>query len=103
MSEGIIASHPPADGHQWDASCARCGSSLMFEECEVCGGEGLDGHDCGEDTCCCAYPDDNVSCGSCLGAGSFPVCLASPGWCEANPLRGRDSTRRATPEWYRQS
>ena len=38
-------------------------------ECWNCGGEGLDGHDCGEDTCCCLEPFENVPCDVCDGLG----------------------------------
>lgn len=97
----VIATSPPPDGREWDCQCARCGSSLSFEQCEHCGGEGLDGHDCGEDTCCCGAPDvDNVECNVCLGRGSFPVCLSSAEWCQANPLPGRERFQRNTPEWF---
>ncbi len=41
-------------------------------ECWNCGGEGTDGHDCGEDTCCCLYPEDNVTCDICKGKGGWP-------------------------------
>jgi hypothetical protein len=47
--------------------CARCGCCEMTtEECEQCD-EGLDGHDCGEDTCCCEFPEDNLRCQFCSG------------------------------------
>lgn len=42
---------------------------IQFETCTNCGGSGLDGHDCGEDTCCCLYPDENMICQECFGAG----------------------------------
>lgn len=39
--------------------------------CWQCGGEGLSHHDCGEDTCCCVLPEDNVSCDICRGKGGW--------------------------------
>lgn len=33
--------------------------------------EGLTGHDCGEDTCCCLHPEDNVVCDICNGEGGW--------------------------------
>jgi hypothetical protein len=77
--------------------CARCGSSIEFVECRKCD-DGFVGHDCGEDYCCCADPEDNVVCGICHGTGSFPRCLSSLEWCEAHPLPGREKVRRSTPE-----
>lgn len=56
--------------------CTRCGCcSLGYVECENCGGEGTDGHDCGEDTCCCLEPEDNVPCQFCEGRGGWEACL----------------------------
>ena len=78
--------------------CARCGSSISFEECNYCGGEGYTSHDCGEDCCCCADPEDNVPCDVCQGSGAFPLCLSSSKWCNAHPLPGRENTPRSTPE-----
>ena len=80
--------------------CGRCGSSIMFEECPNCGGDGVTGHDCGEDCCNCLYPADNVSCDICRGTGAFPVCLSSKEWCEAHPIPGREKTPRSTPESF---
>ncbi len=55
--------------------CPRCKCCEMFwQECEYCGGEGLDGHDCGEDTCCCLDPEDNMTCDMCGGTGGFWHC-----------------------------
>lgn len=42
-----------------------------WEECDVCGGWGVDGHDCGEDACPCAELDDNMPCSQCDGAGGW--------------------------------
>lgn len=39
--------------------------------CWNCGGEGLSEHDCGEDTCCCYMPEDNVRCDVCRGKGGW--------------------------------
>ena len=41
-------------------------------DCWNCGGEGYSHHDCGEDTCCCLYPEDNVRCDVCNGRGGWP-------------------------------
>lgn len=80
--------------------CGRCGSSIAFEECPNCGGEGVTSHDCGEDCCCCADPEDNVPCDACKGDGTFAVCLSSKEWCEAHPLPGREATERSTVESF---
>lgn len=96
----VIGPNPPRDGREWDCQCARCGSSMGDMTCEACGGEGTDGHDCGEDCCCCLYPEDNVPCGICDGDGAFSYCLSSPEWCEANPLPGREAIGRGEVEWF---
>jgi hypothetical protein len=88
----------PCERTEW--MCGRCGSSISFEECEHCGGEGVTSHDCGEDCCCCLDPEDNVACGACGGSGAFPLCLSSPEWCEGHPLPGREATKCSTPESF---
>ena len=80
--------------------CGRCGSSISFEECPNCGGEGVSGHDCGEDCCCCLDPEDNIYCDICRGAGTFARCLSSPEWCEKHPMPGRDKVPRSSPERF---
>ena len=100
MSQTWIGQHPN-DGREYDCQCARCGSSLMFDECESCGGEGTAGHDCGEDCCACLHPEENIDCDYCNGEGHYPHCLsASSGWCRANPKPGRENIEPSTPEWY---
>lgn len=39
------------------------------EDCSNCGGTGYSHHECGEDTCCCLHPEDNVICDWCDGKG----------------------------------
>ena len=98
--ESHIGRHHPEDGRNWDCQCARCGSSMEFEECQNCGGEGVDGHECGEDTCCCLHPEDNVTCDICHGEGTFPTCLSGHVWCQTHPLPGRENASRGTVEWF---
>lgn len=96
----VIAERPPNDGGEWDCQCARCGSSCDYQVCEQCGGEGVDGHDCGEDCCMCRYPEENMTCGICLGSGGWQTCLSSREWCEGNPLAGREDVKRGNIEWF---
>lgn len=58
----------------------RVGQANAFEpewpdgnwvECDSCGGDGVAGHDCGEDTCCCMWPEDNMTCDQCEGKGGW--------------------------------
>lgn len=63
-------------------SCRRCGCcDEVWEDCQNCGGDGLEGHDCGEDSCCCLSPEDNRQCDICDGDGGWYVCL---GGCDKN-------------------
>lgn len=99
----VIAARPTpamyASGLEIDCQCARCGSSVHTERCEHCE-DGFDGHDCGEDCCCCLYPEDNVPCQYCDGTGVWHTCLSSPEWCNGNPLPGREAVERGAIEWY---
>lgn len=55
--------------------CPRCKCCEMFQQtCETCGGEGTDGHDCGEDCCACLDPEENVRCYVCEGQGWWWLC-----------------------------
>lgn len=63
-----------------EPGCAKCGSSTAWVGCWQCGGEGVSGHDCGEDTCCCLHPEDNEPCDICDGNGGWRACLScNPG------------------------
>lgn len=101
LQQPVIRPFPPSDGNEWDEQCARCGSSCMYVQCEQCGGDGVDGHDCGEDCCCCLHPEENVRCDICDGHGGWYCCLSSKEYCEANPLPGRESVQRGKIEWFR--
>ena len=100
MIEPIIQPYPPRDGQNYECQCARCGSSVDWRTCDNCAGEGLDGHDCGEDCCMCRHPIDNVTCDLCDGFGGDYWCLSSREWCEANPLDGREDVARGKIEWF---
>lgn len=80
-------------GEETECQCARCGSSAGFEQCENCGGEGVSGHECGEDSCCCWHPEDNRQCDYCKGTGGSYCCLSTREWCEASPMPGREHIR----------
>jgi hypothetical protein len=60
------------------AVCTKCGADAEWHECESCGGEGLDGHDCGEDCCNCLDPEDNLDCFVCEGEGGWWTCDCEP-------------------------
>lgn len=60
------------EGHVF-VECATCGSDADWVDCEQCV-DGFTHHDCGEDTCCCADPEDNVACDTCGGGEGWYVC-----------------------------
>jgi hypothetical protein len=57
-----------------EPTCPKCENILEWVECDRCGGEGLDGHDCGEDTCACLDPEPNEQCEQCSGEGGWYRC-----------------------------
>jgi hypothetical protein len=79
--------------------CGRCGSSIFFETCHACGGDGYYEHDCFEDSCCCLDPEDEKCC-TCDGEGTIARCVSSPEWCDAHPMLGRETTERSTVESF---
>lgn len=70
-----------------ECMCARCGSSVTYDDCEECGGEGrmeIDDEDFG-----LRYS----TCISCAGKGGWFTCLSTREWCKANPMPGREDVR----------
>jgi len=59
------------DDTPWCSDCEA--TELTWVHCETCE-DGLDGHDCGEDSCCCLHPEENVACGICHGRGGWWTC-----------------------------
>jgi hypothetical protein len=55
--------------------CAECGGDADRELCFKCDGQGVDGHECGEDCCVCLDPEDNVPCDVCDGEGGWWYCV----------------------------
>lgn len=103
MTDSFIGDRPSDEmyrsGLDIDCCCARCGSSCDYLDCHNCD-DGYEGHDCGEDCCCCLYPEDNVVCQYCNGHGGWHRCLSSEQWCNANPLPGREAVQRGAVEWF---
>lgn len=62
-----------------ETTCAVCGAELEWTDCWHCLGDEAF-HDCGEDTCCCADPDDdlNEQCQECNGQGGYLECPCLP-------------------------
>ena len=69
--------------------CEACGCcEMVHQSCDNCGGDGVDGHDCGEDTCCCADPEDDQPCEVCDGEGGRMVCIGN---CTEDGHRSEDN------------
>lgn len=101
MSDTFIGLDHPKDGRQWEAQCARCGSTLEWIACSACDGEGETAYgELYEQDPLWYLPSDTKPCHQCGGQASFPACISSEGWCKANPLPGREETPSSTPEWY---
>ncbi|MCU1495588.1 MAG: hypothetical protein JWO62_3352 [Acidimicrobiaceae bacterium] len=72
---------------EYEYQCARCGSTLVFEPCQVC-------------PACGWFDKPDPTCSLCNGHGTVPTCISSPEWCEGHPLPGREITKRHTPEAF---
>lgn len=98
-SRTFVGESPPSDW-EWggDCYCARCGCTMDVIDCPDCE-DGFSHHDCGDDCCCCLYPEPNVCCETCNGAGFWRRCDSPAEWCNAHPMPGREDVTRSTPEW----
>lgn len=97
----VIADNHPQDGREWDCQCARCGSSVHWEPCGACGGEGISGPGELYDQDPLWYDEDDYStCHQCGGEASWGICISPPEWCEANPAKGRENIKRGEIEWF---
>lgn len=65
---------PADDGRDEDNQCARCGSSVVFEECLSCE-DGESGSDCIDDMChggeCIHGDTGRLKCTACNGRGGW--------------------------------
>lgn len=67
--------------------CARCGSSVGWEDCQTCPATGW-------------YTENDPRCPACQGSGVSRFCLSAYDWCIENPLPGREDVERSTVEWF---
>jgi DnaJ-class molecular chaperone len=60
-----------------DEYCEKCGSSVYYEDCWKCGGEGGRGYedDLQFEDPLWYSPDDFIKCDECEGKGAFKICL----------------------------
>jgi len=72
-----------------DEHCPKCGHEAYERRCYNCE-DGIEDHDCFEDTCCCLNPAGQT-CGHCGGKGYFCWCRRC-GWDlnEKRFLNGHD-------------
>ncbi len=56
-----------------ETTCEKCGNEKSWRDCYNCE-YGFSDHDCGEDSCCCLEPEDNVTCDICFGKGGWKCC-----------------------------
>lgn len=64
--------------------CDKHGREKEWADCWNCdtdaGTYGFSSHDCGDDTCCCLFPEPNVRCDICNGEGGYLLCsICAPG------------------------
>ena len=92
--QGVVEFY--GDDQYGGVQCARCGSSVDFELCPECGGEGWVEAD--EPDSWAWLEDDLVRCGTCAGEGGWYECLSSVEYCRTHPLPGREHIRFAPVE-----
>jgi len=94
MAESVVAAAPPNDGREWEAQCARCGSSVVRETCGSCGGDVFLLDDESDDA------GEPGGCDECCGAGGWRDCASSAAYCAGNPMPGREGVVRGGVEWF---
>lgn len=76
--------------------CSKCHSEVDWQDCDRCE-DGFSYHDCGEDSCCCLYPENNVTCNNCEGRGGWYECIDC-GWLLSEPENAEASCASPTSE-----
>lgn len=92
--DAVIADRPPDDGREWDAQCARCGSSVERVVCDACGGDGYTVEDDWDEG------EREEDCQDCDGSGGYWRCGSTAAYCNAHPSPGRERVERGAIEWY---
>lgn len=77
-----------------DRDCPKCGHEAYTRRCGC--EDGYSYHDCGEDACCCLYPENNVQCDECDGHGDHLWCRRC-GW-DLNEERFLNGHDERTPQ-----
>jgi hypothetical protein len=88
-------------GDDWECQCARCGSSIQFDPCASCGGDGwTEPGELYEQDPLWYDQNDTEACPDCDGEGSFAICISSRRWCQTHASVGRGKYPRHTVEWF---
>ena len=90
MSEPVVQ-RQAVQGTEYDVMCGRCGSSMAWNDCFNCGGDGT--VDCDPIQCC-----DEHTCSRCDGLGGWFDCLSSEEYCQAHPTVA--DVPRHTAHWF---
>lgn len=64
--------------------CRKHQCNLLLQDCQNCE-DGYSHHDCGEDSCACADPENNIVCDWCDGECSSKWCPKSTEQNPCNP------------------
>lgn len=74
-TEAALRALAKAGGRDFER-CPRCRCcEVEVEECSDGGGQGVWGHDGGEDCCPGLHPEDNIPGDPCLGRGYWQECM----------------------------
>jgi hypothetical protein len=68
------------DEHQFteEETAIPLSNGKWWVDCWNCQGEIYVDHNCGEDCCACAFPEDNVVCDICEGKGGWERDFSTP-------------------------